>query len=337
MRGVVIGLGRMGLRHLQVAKAEGIDIVGVADRRPEAVQQAREAGVAADALFDDAESMLRKTRPELVIVATTAPSHARLTCLAAELGAAAVLCEKPMAVSLAECDRMIAACRRSGTRLAVNHQMRFMEQYTAPKALLASEALGGLSSVTVVAGNFGMGMNGTHYFEMFRFMTGEAPARVAAWFSAGKLANPRGAEFEDRAGSIRLETLSGKRFFMDAAADQGHGMLVCYAAPHGRITVDELGGRMWVVARKPEHRAQPTTRYGMPWDEEERRIAPADALEPTRAVLRALLDGTDYPDGAAGRLAVEILVAAYVSDEAGGRTIDLGREALPRERVFPWA
>src|SRR5689334_21111219 len=98
MRGVVIGLGRMGLRHLQVAAGEGIEIVGVADRRPEALQQARDAGVAAEALFDDADSMLRETRPELVVVATTAPSHARFTCVAAEFGAASVLCEKPMAV-----------------------------------------------------------------------------------------------------------------------------------------------------------------------------------------------------------------------------------------------
>ena len=61
--------------------------------------------------------------------------------------------------------------------LAVNHQMRFMEQYLTPKAIIEGDAFGGLTSVTVVGGNFGLSMNALHYFEMFRFMTGERRVR----------------------------------------------------------------------------------------------------------------------------------------------------------------
>jgi hypothetical protein len=202
---------------------------------------------------------------------------------------------------------------------------------------VTSEAFGGLASVTVVAGNFGLAMNGSHYVEMFRFMTGERAARVASWFSSETVANPRGAEFVDRAGCLRLETASGQRFYMDAGTDQGHGMHVTYAGRNGRIDVDELEGHLRLVVRKAEHRAIPTTRYGMPWETSERRIAPADAVAPTRAVLDALLAGRDYPTGEDGRAVVEALVAAHLSDERGGATIDLASTTLPRERVFPWA
>jgi hypothetical protein len=75
----------------------------------------------------------------------------------------------------------------------------------------------------------------------------------------------------------------------------------------------------------------------MPWETSERRIAPADAVAPTRAVLDALLAGRDYPTGEDGRAVVEALVAAHLSDERGGATIDLASTTLPRERVFPWA
>lgn len=337
MRAAVIGLGRMGLRHLDVLGAAGLEVVGAADRAEEALAKASAAGVPRAGLDTDPLRMLRNVRAGCVIVATTAPSHAALVCAAAEAGAEAILCEKPMAVSLADCDRMIAACRSAGTRLAVNHQMRFMEQYTLPRALVTGEAFGGLASVTVVAGNFGLAMNGSHYVEMFRFMTGERAARVASWFSSETVANPRGAEFVDRAGCLRLETASGQRFYMDAGTDQGHGMHVTYAGRNGRIDVDELEGHMRLVVRKPEHRAIPTTRYGMPWETSERRIAPADAVAPTRAVLDALLAGRDYPTGEDGRAVVEALVAAHLSDERGGATIDLASTTLPRERVFPWA
>jgi predicted dehydrogenase len=327
----------MGLRHLDVLKSLDLAVLGVADRFDAALAKAAEAGVPHGNLSTEPEALLRKLKAECVVVATTAPSHADLVCLAAESGAKVILCEKPMAVSLEQCDRMIEVCRKHGTRLAINHQMRFMEQYTRPREIVWSEAFGGLASVNVVAGNFGMAMNASHYFEMFRYMTGSWPAKVNAWFSAESVANPRGREFEDRAGQVRLETADGRRFYLDAGADQGHGMLVSYGGRNGRIDVDELAGKMRLVVRRSEHRGEPTTRYGMPWEETVEHITPADAVAPTRSVMQALLAGNDFPDGAVGRGVIEILVAAQLSHEAGGGTIELAKADLPVSRMFPWA
>lgn len=338
MKVAVIGLGRMGLRHLQIVSELNCEIAAIVDpRRPARAEAQAAFGLPPEICFADAEGMFDQVRPDCVIVATTAPSHAQLTCLAAARGASHVLCEKPMAVSIAQCDSMLAACLAAGTKLAVNHQMRFMEQYTTPKSIIGSDTFGELGGITVSAGNFGLAMNGTHYFEMFRFITGERVSLVNARFSAGSVVNPRGAEFEDRAGTVRLETPSGKRCYLDASADQGHGMQVVYAGRRGQLTVDELAGKMRLVARNPEHRDLPTTRYGMAWEERQIAIKPTDAFEPTRAVFKSLLTGDDFPDGLAGRQAVEILVACYVSDEQDGRTIHLDHETLPRDRAFPWA
>jgi hypothetical protein len=142
---------------------------------------------------------------------------------------------------------------------------------------------------------------------MFRFLTDEMPASVTAWFSSETMVNPRGAQFEDRAGCIRMTTPSGRRFYMDAGMDQGHGMHVTYAGRHGRLDVDELAGCARLAVRKAEHRAAPTTRYGMPAELHEFAIAPADAVAPTRAVLSALVADGDYPGGEVGRMAVEVL------------------------------
>jgi predicted dehydrogenase len=242
-----------------------------------------------------------------------------------------------MAISLAECDRMLEACRKYGVRLAINHQMRFMEQYTEPKRIINSEAFGGLASVTVVAGNFGMAMNGTHYFEMLRYMADEGPQEVAAWFSSEKVPNPRGPQFEDRAGSVRLVTPTGKRFYMEIGSDQGHGIKVIYAAKYGQIVVDELSGSMTMVAREDEYRQLPTTRYGMPAVYSTQAIKPADAVAPSRSVLDALLNAKNPPNGEDGRLALQVLVAAYLSDEQGHRSVKLEETNSCRDRVFPWA
>ncbi|MGC3972598.1 MAG: Gfo/Idh/MocA family oxidoreductase [Pirellulales bacterium] len=338
MKTAVVGMGRMGRRHVEVVLGKQLPLVAICDRFPEAVESAgNEFAVPTERRFTDFEKMLVAQKPECVVVATHAPSHCEFVCTAARHGARYILCEKPMAVSIAECDEMLVACSKAGAKLAINHQMRFMEQYTAPKALITDAAFGGLSSVTAVTGNFGMAMNGTHYFEMFRFMADEPPETVQAWFSDRYVPNPRGPEFQDRAGEIRVTTAAGKRFYLESGDDQGHGLHVTYAGPRGLITVNELLGAMHVSIRKAEYRELPTTRYGMPCDESDVTIKPADSTSPTRTVLDALLAEQNYPTGQDGRLAVLTLVAAYVSHERGGLPVKLDDPQLPVDRRFPWA
>jgi predicted dehydrogenase len=75
--------------------------------------------------YPSVEQMLAAGTPDLVSVCVWHRLHAPITIAAAEAGARAVICEKPMATSMAEVDAMIAACDRAGTRLLVSHQRRF--------------------------------------------------------------------------------------------------------------------------------------------------------------------------------------------------------------------
>src|SRR5689334_18222626 len=76
-----------------------------------------------------------------VYVATTVDVHAEQTIAAAESGKH-VLCEKPMAMTAAECDRMIAACRASGVTLGVAYYRRFYPAVQRVKALIDAGEIG---------------------------------------------------------------------------------------------------------------------------------------------------------------------------------------------------
>jgi predicted dehydrogenase len=241
-----------------------------------------------------------------------------------------------MAVSLEQCDRMIETTNRFGAKLAVNHQMRFMEQYSIPKRMFAEEAYGGLTSMTVVAGNFGFSMNGSHYFEAFRYLTDDDPCEVTAWFSDEMVPNPRGPQFQDRAGSIRAVTASGKRLYMDIGADQGHGVHVVYGGRNGTVTVNELSGELLSEVREEQYRDLPTTRYGMPSVGTRLNIQTPGLFDSSAAVLMALLNGENNPSGEDGRRVIALLVAAYESAEQGGVPVRVDG-SLDRNRVFPWA
>jgi len=328
----------MGRRHLYAMRDLELDLVAICDGRTESLALASaEHNIHAEQQFTNASQMLEQTRPECVIVATTAPSHCDYTCAAAAAGARFILCEKPMAISLDQCDRMIQTCDERGASLAINHPMRFMKQYTEAKRLVQSESFGALCSVTVIAGNLGLAMNGTHLFEMFRFITDEAPAEVTGWLMSEKVPNPRGAEFDDRGGNVRVTTASGKRLYLELGADQGHGMLVIFYGRYGRLVVDPFKGLMTVSAREEQYRQSPTAQYNLPGVETEKRFAAASAVESSRRALEALLRQEDFPTAQQGRQAMEVLIAAYVSDENGHVPVALAGANLPQARQFPWA
>lgn len=338
VRTAIIGVGRMGRRHVQAVRALGLDLVGIADLRQESLSLVEsECAIPTDLQFVDAGLLLKETRPEFVIIATTAPGHCPLTCMAAEAGARYILCEKPMGTSLAECDLMLDICRAYGARFAINHPRRFLPQGIEPKRVIESEVFGGLRSMTVVGGNFGMAMVGTHYFELFRYLSGEDPEEITAWFSPERLPNPRGAEFEDRAGAVRMLTGSGRRFYMEIGADQGHGIKTIYAGSRGQLTVDELAGVLYLSVREEQYRDLPTTRYAMPSVDTMYRSAPLDVVEGAKVMMDAFLHGKNAPTGEDGRAAIAVLVAAHVSDENGHVPIRIDDGGLPRDRVFPWA
>lgn len=336
---MLIGAGRMGQAHGRALAAMGVRLAAVCDRRVEARDSTGASfEIPTERRFADADSMYRRVgKPDLVVIATTADSHCAEVERAATAGARAILCEKPLATSVADCDSMIARCRDSGSLLAVNHQMRFMDQYREVKAVLDSGALGRLASMTAVGGCYGLAMNGSHYVEALMVLTGSAPASASAWFSGEPFANPRGPQFFDQAGEMRIVTADGRRLNLVIGADQGHGMTVTYAGAYGHIFVDELAGEMIVTERLPEHRGQPATRYGMPAQRRRQQFPVADNVGPTRAVLEALRAEAGYPDGETGQAVVATLAACWASAEADRRSVDLDTLGDAHQRRFPWA
>lgn len=336
IKAAVIGVGRMGRKHGKAIKMAGLELSAVVDGLEPSLQATRdELGLTVEQCFHDPAEMIRAVKPDLVCVATTATSHADLTCMAAEMGVRYVLCEKPMATSVADCERMIATCAKHGTTLAVNHQMRFISQYMRPREVVESEALGGLSGLHVIAGNCGLAMNGTHFVELTRLIAGQAED-VTAWFSPEIIPNPRGPEFEDRAGFVRVRTVTGKRLHIEATSDQGHGLLLCYSGRNGQVVVDMLAGTMRVNVRKEEHRAKPTTLYGLPWELWEEKLAMTDVETATQKVIEHMIAGSGYPNGEDAMHSVRTLVAAYASASKGSVPVPLDQPEWHDHR-FPWA
>lgn len=326
----------MGKTHMKALKSLDFSIESIVDINPQcfATSDINECNISCYSHYSE---ITDKSHLDIVCIATTANQHIELALEAINGGAKFILIEKPLGTSLKSCQRLAHIAKEKKVKIAVNHQMRYLPQYSLAKELVNSHEYGGLQSMQVAAGNFGLAMNGTHYFEAFRFLTDEAPAEVSAWFNSCYLPNPRGPQFQDASGCIRVTTTSGKRLYIDASANHGHGVQVTYMSRNGRITVDELTGTMTTVVRQPEHREAPTSRYGMPVDIEEHKIQPVELVESTKAVLEALLKGEAYPTLQDATLAVKTLVAAYHSHRKGGIPVKIADIPDNEPEVFPWA
>ena len=126
----VIGAGAMGRNHVRnLAALPGVDLVGVYDPRAAAAEAvAAEHGTRAFASCDDLAG-----RIDAAVVAAPTVAHAEIGCALLARGLH-VLVEKPIAVSLAEADRLSEAADAAGRVLAVGHVELFNP---AVQALLA--------------------------------------------------------------------------------------------------------------------------------------------------------------------------------------------------------
>ncbi|MEA2513323.1 MAG: myo-inositol 2-dehydrogenase / D-chiro-inositol 1-dehydrogenase [Thermomicrobiales bacterium] len=126
----VIGAGTIALSaHLPaIARLKGrVELVAIADVRAEVAERAA-ARYGAEAAYGDYRQLLDRTDIDLVDICTPEFLHAEQTIAAAAAGKH-VLCEKPMAATVAEADAMLDACRRAGVRLMIAHSRRFTPRY----------------------------------------------------------------------------------------------------------------------------------------------------------------------------------------------------------------
>lgn len=138
----LIGCGDIARKRIAPALRDlpSCELVAVSRAQSDRAESfAREFG--AGRWYADWRELLADEEIEAVYVATPVRLHAAQTVAAAEAGKH-VLCEKPMALNVAECDRMIAACASSGVRLGVAYYRRFYPVVERVREILSSGEVG---------------------------------------------------------------------------------------------------------------------------------------------------------------------------------------------------
>ncbi|WP_042778424.1 Gfo/Idh/MocA family oxidoreductase [Sinorhizobium fredii] len=154
----LIGAGRIGSFHGETVARRLVDteLVAIADPAPGAAA-ALAGKLEVESSYTDVADLLAHPELDAVIIATPARFHTNILVQAAEAGKA-IFCEKPMALTLEDADRAIAAARSAGVPLQVGFNRRWDQAFSEGRAAIDGGKIGTpqlLRSLTRDPGPFG--------------------------------------------------------------------------------------------------------------------------------------------------------------------------------------
>lgn len=340
LRIAILGCGEIAEAHVEAfKKAERVELAGVMDVNPEAAKDlGGRAGVPA---FPSAEEALAVPGLDAVSIAVPHFLHAPLALQAIAAGKH-VVTEKPMAISIDECDRMIDAAKRKGVLLGTWFPARFTNTSETAREALAKGAIGSVVHIHVEfhtdkapaywrqgvsgkarptdwraykakAGGGVLIMNVVHQIDKLRFITGLEAVRVMGEMDT--ISHP--VEVEDSISAVVRYSNRAIGSFTGVNCAGGPSKDTAYIlGTRGQFSLDPTlkvwsrdgsdgipAGAWWEPARDPQR-------------------PPARALA-ADDFARAILDGgTARIAPEDGKKAVEIILAAYRS-AAEHRPVDL--------------
>ncbi len=141
----IIGFGNIGRRHAEhIAQNADAMLVAICDINA-AVKERIPKSVA---FYTDIKQMLEESKTDVLCVCTPNYLHEPHTIAGLNAGAHTVV-EKPMAISVASCDRMIAAAKRTGKTIFAVKQNRYNPPVQEVKKLLTNNELGNIFMIQV--------------------------------------------------------------------------------------------------------------------------------------------------------------------------------------------
>ncbi len=167
-----------------------LDLVAVCDLVPGLLDDFKEtwADEMPDArTYTDYREMLGREDLDILTVATSDNRHANIVVDGAGAGVKGILCEKPVATTIEDADRMIQACAERGVPIHVNHNRRWNPLMHRVRDEIRSGLIGTLGSIVVSHGGprAMLFRSGTHMIDAICFFAESEPSQVVGILEDG--------------------------------------------------------------------------------------------------------------------------------------------------------
>jgi predicted dehydrogenase len=265
---LLIGAGRMGLRHLS-GLTEGINEIYVVDLRSEAEKDIlhvmAEHNIKANLHFNTLlnEIPFSKVKFDAAIISATAKGRCEQFRQVAINGIKSVLIEKPIEQSREKFEEIRKITKKYKLNVWCNHYRRslpFFSEIQERKAPI---------HIVVTGGAFGLGCVGIHLIDFTIYLTNSRKG----WLLFGevdktKILSGRGKEFRDFGGCGVFSFEDGSRLYLNSAVDSSAPMIITITQLHQQYIIDQQEDLAIIYERKPSS-VKPNYLYGVDYTRRE--------------------------------------------------------------------
>lgn len=183
--GYALGKRHAGSHLAGYAEIPNVEVVGICDLNPSLLGETVSKWSASWPNlkgYEDYREMLSAADLDLVSVVTPDNRHAEIVVDAAKAGIKGILCEKPIATSLADADRMIEAVEQAGASMTVEYTRRWNPEYIEARRLIQEGAIGEVkyADFYFTGPRAMLFRNGSHFIDIFNFLIQSEPEWVSA-------------------------------------------------------------------------------------------------------------------------------------------------------------
>ena len=323
----VLGAGRIGKVHARALHESGrASVAYIADAMPEAAASLAQS---VGARVGSVEQVIAASDVDAILIATPTDTHADLIEAAARAGKA-ILCEKPVSLSVERIEACLPVVEKAGVPLMIGFHRRYDPNYSVLQKRIAQGEIGDVEIVTITcrdpsappvsyierSGGLYRDMM-IHDFDMARFLLGEEPVVVHAL--GGVLTDPAiKATGDVDTAVVHMQTASGKMCVITNSrrATYGYDQRIEVHGSQGMIAAENQRPVSIEIANAGGYTRPPLHDFFMT------RYTEAYANE-IAAFIDAMANGTAAKPSGADGLAALLLADAALQSVKEGRAIDV--------------
>lgn len=301
-------------------------VVAVCDLVPSLLEKFRAdwGGIFPEAsTYTDYREMLAKERVDLLSIVTSDHRHAQITVDAVQAGVKGIFCEKPVATTLADADRMIAACTARNVPLSIDHTRRWYPEFVEARQLVRSGAIGRLRRIVAHLGGprAMLFRNGTHLIDAVCLFADSDPEWLVAELDdehrdyPPRYAGDGGRDpATDPGASALIHFQNGVRALVNASKGTMGNFELDLVGETGRL---RLGSHVSEVWRLLENGQPAVSQIPVP------HTTRGDMVAAIEELIRLIEQGgSGSSTGEDGRRVLSILLGILQSNAAGGTRIN---------------
>lgn len=278
-------------------------------------------------VYTDYREMLDTEDIDILTVATGDDKHTDIVVAGASTGVRGIFCEKPLATSLEDADRMIQACEDGDIPLTVGHTRRWGPVYHKVREAIRTDAIGPVSTIVATRGGPRAMLlrNGTHLIDAICFFAGSEPAKTSAHLEDGfddwDIYRGDGGKLPENEPSANGYVLfqNGVRAVLSLNKQTPNIGTVEIAGPKGKIAFNIHGGSAEMTTLDPDGRRSVLS--GRIVSDQYQRMGYVAAYEELIDLIEN--GGEGISSGKAARQTLQILMGFLKSHQQGSSLVDV--------------